>query len=106
MTCTVWWLLHIAVQVQLNNGVFMPTIGFGSAALGDSTGEAVAQALRVGYTHIDSAQAREWYREDLVGEALRTSGIPRDKIFITTKIHPRHLGYEVTKKVFMNSLVS
>ena len=73
-------------------GMEMPFIGFGTAALGIETKECVKKALEVGYRMIDTAQAPEWYREDLVGEALAESEIERKELFVTTKIHPRHLG--------------
>jgi len=40
------------------------------------------------------AQAMEWYREDLVGQAVIESGIPREELFLTSKLHPRHHGYD------------
>jgi hypothetical protein len=49
------------------NGLLMPTVGLGTAGLGDKTEAAVRSALRVGYRAIDTAQAPEWYREGLVG---------------------------------------
>eukprot|EP00803_Ostreobium_quekettii_P008830 evm.model.scf_4511.2 EVM.evm.TU.scf_4511.2 scf_4511:3549-5875(+) len=90
--------------VLLNSGHQMPSIGFGTAGLGSGTGAAVAKAIEVGYRHIDSAQAREWYREDLVGQAINTAGIPRAELFLTSKLHPRHLGYEPTWNHFESSL--
>lgn len=71
----------------------MPIVGFGTAGLGPGARDAVRHALQVGYRHIDTAQAREWYREDLVGEGIVASGIPRSDLFITSKLHPRHFGY-------------
>lgn len=38
-------------------------------------------------------QGREWYQEDATGQSIKASGIPREQLFITTKIHPRHLGW-------------
>ena len=72
----------------------MPAIGFGTAGLGLETKESVKKALQVGYRMIDTAQAPEWYREDLVGLALEESKsvVERKDVFVTTKIHPRHLG--------------
>jgi diketogulonate reductase-like aldo/keto reductase len=82
--------------VTLRGGVRMPRVGFGTAGLGDGTGDAVRAALAAGYRLLDSAQAREWYREDLVGEALHTASVPRTALFLTTKVHPRHLGSNAT----------
>ena len=90
--------------VALNTGTFMPRIGFGTAGLGPETTQAVEWALRAGYRLIDSAQAREWYREDLVGNAVVKSGILRSELFLTSKLHPRHLGYERTLQQFQTSL--
>ena len=72
----------------------MPAIGFGTAGLGLETKESVKKALQVGYRMIDTAQAPEWYREDLVGLAIEESinVVKRKDVFVTTKIHPRHLG--------------
>jgi len=89
---------------RLNTGALMPLIGFGTAGLGKDTERAVSWALEAGYRSIDSAQAREWYREDLVGNALAKSGVARDELFLTSKLHPRHLGYETTTTQFEKSL--
>lgn len=90
--------------VVLNSGARMPRVGFGTAALGDGTAEAVKWALEAGYRSIDSAQAREWYREDLVGRAIAESGVPREDLFLTSKLHPRHLGRETTTRQLDKSL--
>lgn len=63
----------------------MPLVGFGTAGLGENTAQAVTWALEAGYRLLDSAQAREWYREDLVGEALLKTSVPRPSLFITSK---------------------
>ena len=59
---------HPPGQVRLWNGLLMPAVGFGTAGLGDRTTEAVQAALLAGVRMLDSAQAREWYREDLNGK--------------------------------------
>ena len=82
--------------VTLRSGARMPRVGFGTAGLGDRTALSVGAALAAGYRLLDSAQAREWYREDLVGAALEATALPRESVFVTTKIHPRHLGYAPT----------
>lgn len=51
---------HPGAQVMLNNGLLMPSVGFGTAGLGESTANAVEQALRAGFRHIDTAEARDW----------------------------------------------
>ncbi|MEW5307909.1 MAG: hypothetical protein WDW36_010277 [Sanguina aurantia] len=91
-------------QVRLNNGVLMPTIGYGCAGLGAGTAATAAMALQAGYRHFDSAQAREWYREDLLGTALAASTLPRPQLFLTSKLHPRHLGLVPTLAHFATSL--
>jgi ShK domain-like len=63
--------------VALWNGLLMPTVGLGTAGLGTGAAAAVEQALRVGYRMLDSAQAREWYREDLNGKARSFSLVAR-----------------------------
>jgi diketogulonate reductase-like aldo/keto reductase len=96
----------IPQSIELRYRQKMPTIGFGTAGLGAKTKEIVEMALKEGYRRIDSAQAREWYRENLVGAALRavSSTISRDQIFITTKVHPRDLGSHATKAAIEKSL--
>ena len=47
-----------------------------------------------GETGTCAAQAQEWYREDLVGQAIIESGVPREELFLTSKLHPRHHGYD------------
>ncbi|CAM9785058.1 unnamed protein product [Pylaiella littoralis] len=67
-------------HVQLNNGVSVPRIGFGTAGLGHATEEAVSLALTAGYRHVDTAQAQEWYREDAVGRAVRRATSAAEKL--------------------------
>ncbi|KQO63701.1 aldo/keto reductase [Curtobacterium sp. Leaf261] len=71
---------------RLANGVEIPKIGFGTWQIpdGDEAYDSVAEALRVGYRHIDTARA--YGNEASVGRAIRDSGIPRDEIFLTTKL--------------------
>eukprot|EP00754_Rhynchopus_humris_P048375 Rhum_TRINITY_DN771_c0_g1::Rhum_TRINITY_DN771_c0_g1_i1::g.2347::m.2347 len=73
-------------------GKQMAVVGYGTAGLGPSTKAAVLAALQEGYTHIDTAMAREWYRDDMVGEAIAESGVDRERLFLTTKLHPRDHG--------------
>ncbi|KAL4451545.1 hypothetical protein ABPG75_007207 [Micractinium tetrahymenae] len=95
---------EVAQQVELMPGVMMPMVGYGTAGLTDLTADAVFTAIRVGYRLIDSAGAREWYREDLVGWGWSASGIKREHLFITSKIHPRHHGYWSMLEVFSEAL--
>jgi len=93
-----------AAFVVLPGGARMPRVGFGTAGLTDGTGKAVTAALQAGFRLLDSAQAREWYREDLVGEALEAAALPRDQLWLTSKVHPRHLGFEATQRQVAVSL--
>src|ERR1700716_569151 len=73
------------------NGAKIPAIGLGTWELrGRTCARLVEQALRLGYRHIDTAQAYENERE--VGEGLRTSGIRRDDVFVTTKVWTTHFA--------------
>ncbi|MEZ5765352.1 MAG: aldo/keto reductase [Xanthobacteraceae bacterium] len=73
------------------NGFRIPAIGLGTWELrGRTCARIVEQALRLGYRHIDTAQMYENERE--VGEGLRASGVPRDEIFVTTKVWPTHFA--------------
>ena len=86
----------------LNNGVTMPAIGFGVFQTPpDETEVAVAEALRVGYRHVDTAAA--YGNERGVGDAIRRSGIDRDDVFIETKVWISDYGYDRTLHAFDKS---
>lgn len=88
--------------VTFNNGVTMPAIGLGVfQAAPEETVTAVQAALELGYRHIDTAAAYSNERE--VGEGLRRSGVPRDEVFIETKIWITDYGYEETLHGFEKS---
>ncbi len=89
--------------VMLHDGVEIPQLGFGVFQVRpEDTQEAVEEALEVGYRHIDTAAA---YRNERgVGAAIAASGIPRDEIFVTTKLWNSHQGYESTLGAFRKSL--
>src|SRR3954468_9834534 len=73
------------------NGAKIPAIGLGTWELrGRACARLVEQALRLGYRHIDTAQAYENERE--VGEAPRPSGVPRNEVFVTTKVWTSHFA--------------
>ena len=97
-------------HVVLNSGHRMPLVGFGTAGLGDMTATATKWALQAGYRLVDTAQAPEWYREDLVGEAIRaflaSGGATREELFITSKLHPRDHGAERAKAMLESSLTN
>ena len=80
-------------SVPLDSGVQMPLLGFGTWQLrGRSAYEAVRDALEAGYRHIDTATMYE--NEAEVGRALAESGVPRDEVFLTTKLPPERAGRE------------
>lgn len=88
--------------ITLNNGVEIPALGLGVfQASPEDTTAAVAEALRVGYRHIDTAAA--YGNEAQVGEAIRKSGIPRDEIFIETKLWISDYGLEASIHGFEKS---
>jgi len=88
----------------LNNGVKMPLLGFGVYQVPDRAEceRSVEEALRVGYRLIDTAAA--YQNEEAVGNAIRQSGVPRDEIFVTTKLWVEDAGFEKTKKAFERSM--
>lgn len=90
--------------IVLNDGKKIPAIGFGVFTIPNDgpTYEAVTQALKAGYRHIDTAAA--YFNEEDVGRAVRDSGIPRDEIFITSKLWLQDHGYEAAKKGIARSL--
>ncbi|UCZ53094.1 aldo/keto reductase [Bacillus shivajii] len=94
---------HIHSTVTLNNGVEMPWLGLGvyKADGGNEVEEAVKEALKIGYRSIDTAAF--YYNEQGVGEAIRQSGVPREEIFVTTKVWNDDQGYEETLKAFEES---
>ena len=88
----------------LRNGVKIPCVGFGTWQTpdGDTCVEAVRDALVLGYRHIDTAAA--YGNEASVGQAIRESGIPREELFITTKLANRVRGYKETLAAFEDSM--
>ncbi|NDV64910.1 aldo/keto reductase [Bacteroides sp. 224] len=89
--------------VKLNNGVEMPILGFGVYQVEPSeTENVVFDALQVGYRSIDTAAA--YMNEEAVGRAIKRSGIPREELFITTKLWIQDAGYDNAKKAFEVSL--
>jgi 2,5-diketo-D-gluconate reductase A len=90
-------------QVTLNDGSVIPQLGFGVYKIPEAqTLEAVLTALDAGYRHIDTAAFYE--NERAVGEAVRRSGIPRDEVFVTTKVWWTDNGYDSTLRSFDASL--
>ena len=90
-------------KIRLNNGVEMPQIGYGVYQVDPAECErCVADALRVGYRMIDTAQA--YHNEEGVGAAVRKSGIPREDLFLVSKVWISNYGYEKAKASVDKSL--
>ena len=90
-------------SVTLHNGVKMPIIGIGVFQIpDDQTEQAVTDALTSGYRLIDTAAS--YMNEEAVGRAIKKSQIPRDELFITTKIWIADVNYDAAKKAFQQSL--
>jgi diketogulonate reductase-like aldo/keto reductase len=96
--------LTINSTAELLNGIEMPRLGLGvwRAKDGQETESAVLAALKAGYRSIDTASMYE--NEQGVGRAVRASGIPREQVFVTTKVWNNEQGYDSTLKAFRNSL--
>src|SRR5690606_35317931 len=90
--------------VTLNNGVKMPILGLGVYQIPDAVEceNAVYEALSAGYSLIDTAAG--YLYEEAVGQAIKRSGVPREELFITTKIWLQDAGYESAKLAFAKSL--
>ena len=89
--------------VRLSNGVEMPVLGYGVYQVTPEECErCVSDALSVGYRMIDTAQA--YYNEEGVGNAVKKSGIPREELFIVTKVWISNAGYERAKASIDESL--
>ncbi|MFE2038666.1 aldo/keto reductase [Streptomyces scopuliridis] len=89
--------------VTLNNGVEMPILGFGVYQIPpEQTEQAVTDALAAGYRSIDTASG--YRNEEAVGRAVKNSGIPREELFITTKLWVQDPGEANTKRAFETSL--
>lgn len=90
--------------ITLNNGIKMPILGFGVFQVPDPAEceRSVRKAIDIGYRLIDTAQS--YMNEEAVGRAINTCGVPREELFITTKLWIQSDGYVGTKKAFENSL--
>ena len=91
-------------KVTFNNGVEMPILGYGVYQIRDHAEckRSVLTALEAGYRSIDTAQA--YQNEKAVGDAIRESGIPREALFVTTKLWISDYGFDAAKKAFERSL--
>lgn len=89
--------------VTLSNGVKMPMLGYGVYQVTkDECERCVLDALKVGYRSIDTAQS--YFNEEEVGAAIAKSGVPREEIFLTTKVWIEHYGYEQTRASVLESM--
>lgn len=88
----------------LNNGIKMPMVGFGVFQIHDAktTQAVVEEAIKTGYRLIDTAQV--YGNEEAVGKAIKASGVPREELFITTKLWISDFSYEAAKDAFNESL--
>lgn len=91
-------------EIILNNGIKMPILGFGVYQIKDleECEQSVYEAVYAGYRLIDTASA--YQNEEAVGKAIKKAGIPREELFVTTKLWIQDAGYENTKKAFEKSL--
>lgn len=89
--------------VTLSNGVKMPILGYGVYQVTQEECErCVMDALKVGYRLLDTAQS--YFNEEQVGSAIKKSGVPREDIFLTTKVWLEHYGYEQAKASVLESM--
>lgn len=87
----------------LSNGVKMPILGYGVYQITqDDCERCVMDALKTGYRSIDTAQS--YFNEEQVGSAIKKSGVPREDIFLTTKVWLEHYGFEETKASVLESM--
>ncbi len=95
--------MDLTSSTTLNNGLRMPWLGLGvfKTQPGTEVEQAVRWALEIGYRHIDTASFYE--NEDGVGKALAESGVPREEVFLTTKVWNTEQGYEETLAAFDRS---
>ena len=95
--------MDLQTRIPISNGTSIPCVGFGTWKTPDEeAAKSVAEALRVGYRHIDTATA--YGNEAGVGRAIAESGISREEIFLTSKLWNPHQGYESTLEAFDRSL--
>ncbi|SFE58399.1 aldo/keto reductase [Trichococcus pasteurii] len=90
--------------VKLNNGVEIPVLGFGTFQITDpvEAEQSVIAAIKAGYRHIDTAQS--YMNEEAVGRGIANSGVPREELFVTTKVWVENVSYEGVKASIERSL--
>ena len=90
-------------NIKLNNGIEIPCVGLGTWLIdNDKVDKVVCDAVKIGYRHIDTAQAYE--NEEGVGKGITNCGIPREELFVTTKIRAEYKDYDSAKKSVLESL--
>lgn len=90
-------------KYTLNNGIEIPKIGLGTWLIDNNVvADAVKKAINIGYRHVDTAQA--YGNEEGIGEGIRTCGIPRNELFITSKVAAENKTYETVSKSIDESL--
>ncbi len=96
--------MELTTTIQLNNGVTIPILGLGlyRSPNGAETSQSVRYALDVGYRHLDTA--RIYGNEADVGAGFRAAGIPREQVFVTTKLWESDQGYDPAKAALRQSL--
>jgi diketogulonate reductase-like aldo/keto reductase len=103
------------MKYETVHNITLPKIGFGTWSIGGGSHPnprldsdsltALRSALETGYTHFDTAEVyAAGHSEEMVGRAVRETNTPREKVFITTKVSPEHLGYEDVLRSCENSL--
>jgi len=93
----------MAPSIQLNNGISIPQLGYGTYKLpAAETRDAVLNALQIGYRHLDTAQM--YRNEAAVGQAVRDSGLPRSEVFVTTKLNNAFHHHDDALAAFDRSL--
>jgi methylglyoxal/glyoxal reductase len=96
--------VNLQSRVKLNNGVEIPWVGLGvfQSEPGKTTQQAVEWALEIGYRHVDTAAL--YGNEESVGRGLEASGLPRDEVFVTTKVWNTDQGYDKALAAFDTSM--
>ena len=96
-------LTSINSPIKLNNGVEIPCVGYGTFRTDPAvTAQAVQDAIAAGYRHIDTAKVYE--NEVGVGQGIKAASVPREELFVTSKLWNTDRGYEATKAAFQASL--
>lgn len=96
--------MSVKKEYRLSNNVIIPSVGFGTWQIsgGQVAYQATRDALQVGYRHIDTAAA--YQNEELIGQAIRDSGLRREDVFVTSKLRADRKGYQIALDEFYDSL--